>query len=240
VGAELSGAAWSGQLRTAQRALDLDDVAGIYYRQFGKRLVECSHDDRRLDVTNAGVRDDFCVKHTAVAMNSGLQVRRTRWPWRVRSSATRATISTCSARCLRTRVEWAALKSGDPLASAAADFYVAGELIATAEWDGALTYLDGARRNIEDELRTENEAALAMYGQLHLKSGLAAARAGDADTADSHLAEAGELATRVTPGSDHYRLAFDADSVNIWSVGLAVERQAGTEAVKRADGLRFS
>jgi hypothetical protein len=138
------------------------------------------------------------------------------------------------------RVEWAALQSGDPLASAAADFYVAGELIATAEWNGALTYLDGARRNIEDELRSESEAALAMYGQLHLKSGLAAARAGDADTADAHLAEARELATRVTPGSDHYRLAFDADSVNIWSVGLAVERQDGTEAVKRADGLRFS
>ncbi|GAA1029790.1 MULTISPECIES: ATP-grasp ribosomal peptide maturase [Amycolatopsis] len=32
-GAELSGATWSGQLRTAQRTLDLDDVAGIYYRR---------------------------------------------------------------------------------------------------------------------------------------------------------------------------------------------------------------
>jgi transcriptional regulator with XRE-family HTH domain len=138
------------------------------------------------------------------------------------------------------RVEWAALKSGDPLASAAADFYVAGELIATAEWNGALTYLDQARATIEDELRNGDEAALAMYGQLHLKSGLAAARAGDADTSDAHLAEARELATQVTAGSDYYRLAFDTDSVNIWSVGLAVERQDGTEAVKRADGLHFS
>jgi transcriptional regulator with XRE-family HTH domain len=138
------------------------------------------------------------------------------------------------------RVEWAASKSGDPLASAAADFYVAGELIATAEWNGALDYLEVARHNIEDELRTGDEAALAMYGQLHLKSGLAAARAGDADAADDHLAEARELAEHVNPGSDHYRLAFDTDSVNIWSVGLAVERQDGTEAVKRADGLRFS
>ncbi|SEF38117.1 Transcriptional regulator, contains XRE-family HTH domain [Amycolatopsis pretoriensis] len=138
------------------------------------------------------------------------------------------------------RVEWAASRSADPLASAAADFYVAGELIANAEWAGALTYLETARRNIEDELRGDGEAALAMYGQLHLKSGLAAARAGDGAMADDHLLEARQLARRVKKGSDHYRLAFDADSVNIWSVGLAVERQDGTEAVKRADGLRFS
>jgi transcriptional regulator with XRE-family HTH domain len=138
------------------------------------------------------------------------------------------------------RVEWAARQSGDPLAVAAADFYVAGELIVNAEWRGALSYLDQARHGIEDELRADNEAALAMYGVLHLKSGLAAARAGDADAVDAHLAEAHDLAQRVTPGSDHYRLAFDIDSVNIWSVGLAVERQDGTEAIKRADGLRFN
>ena len=35
------------------------------------------------------------------------------------------------------RVEWAAKRSGDQLAVAAADFYRAGELITTAEWRGA-------------------------------------------------------------------------------------------------------
>ena len=138
------------------------------------------------------------------------------------------------------RVEWAASRSGDPLASAAADFYVGGELIATAEWNGALSYLERARERIKDELRSGNEAAFAMYGQLHLKSGLAAARSGDASSSDDHLAEARRLASKVSRGSDHYRLAFDLDSVKIWSVGLAVEREDGTEAIKRADGLRFS
>jgi len=137
------------------------------------------------------------------------------------------------------RIVWAAEKSGDPLAAAAADFYVAGELIAAAEWSGALKYLDEARRRIESETRSGNEAAISMHGVLHLKSGLAAARAGDATGSDSHLDEARDAARRVMPGSDHYRLAFDADSVAIWSVGLAVERLDGTEAVKRADGLRF-
>lgn len=135
------------------------------------------------------------------------------------------------------RVEWAARGSGDPLAVAAGDFYRAGELIATAEWRGALGFLDGARDRIADHLHGNNEAAVAMHGVLHLKSGLAAARAGDAATSDAHLAEARQAARHVTAGSDHYRLAFDADSVNIWSVGLAVERRDGTAAVKRAKSI---
>ena len=136
------------------------------------------------------------------------------------------------------RVEWAAALSGDPLAMAAADFYRAGELIATAEWRGALDYLDTARDVIADRLRAQNdEAALAMHGVLHLKSGLAAARAGDGDLSDEHLAEAQQAAQYVTRGSDYYRLAFDVDSVNIWAVGLAVERRDGTEAVKRAASI---
>ncbi|PRX50483.1 transcriptional regulator with XRE-family HTH domain [Prauserella shujinwangii] len=132
------------------------------------------------------------------------------------------------------RIEWAAGQSNDPLAMAAGDFYRAGELIAAAEWTGALTFLEQARGRITGLLRRVDEAAVAMHGVLHLKSGLAAARAGDAPASDAHLAEAADAARHVTPGSDHYRLAFDADSVRIWSVGLAVERRDGTEAVKRA------
>lgn len=135
------------------------------------------------------------------------------------------------------RVEWAAAHSGDQLAMAAADFYRAGELIATAEWRGALDYLDTARAAIADRLRTQDEAALAMHGVLHMKSGLAAARAGEADLSDAHLSEAQHAARYVTRGSDYYRLAFDADSANIWAVGLAVERRDGTEAVKRAASI---
>ena len=135
------------------------------------------------------------------------------------------------------RVEWAAANSADPLAVAAAAFYRAGELIATTEWRGALTYLDTARARFVDRVSEGDEAALAMHGVLHLKSGLAAARAGDTVTSDDHLSEAREAARHVSRGSDHYRLAFDVDSVNIWAVGLAVERLDGVEAVKRASTI---
>jgi transcriptional regulator with XRE-family HTH domain len=112
---------------------------------------------------------------------------------------------------------------------------------ATAEWRGALAFLDGARDRIVDHVRGGDEAAVAMHGVLHLKSGLAAARAGDAATSDAHLTEARHATRHVTAGSDHYRLAFDTDSVNIWSVGLAVERRDGTAAVERAEAItRFA
>jgi hypothetical protein len=79
-----------------------------------------------------------------------------------------------------------------------------------------------------------------MTGVLHLKSGLAAARAGDADASDAYLAEARQAARHVTPGSDHYRLAFDTDSVDIWAVGMAVERLDGAEAIRRAERVHPS
>lgn len=135
------------------------------------------------------------------------------------------------------RVEWAARGSEDEVAIAAGDFYRAGELIAIAEWDAALSFLDDARERILIKARRGDEGATAMIGALHLKSGLAAARAGSAALSDDHLAEAGAAAVHVRAGSDHQRLAFDTDNVNIWSVGLAVEQQDGAQAITRAKSM---
>jgi transcriptional regulator with XRE-family HTH domain len=137
------------------------------------------------------------------------------------------------------RIEWASRESGDPLAMAAADWYQAGELITVADWGPALAFLDGARERIAPLVAEGGKAAVGMHGILHLKSGLAAARSGDADTSDAHLHEAREAAKR-TGERDDYRLAFGPTNVAIWSVGLAVERRDGTEAVKRARGMQFA
>ncbi|HXV92804.1 MAG TPA: helix-turn-helix domain-containing protein [Pseudonocardia sp.] len=133
------------------------------------------------------------------------------------------------------RIEWAAARSGDELAVAAGAFFRAGELIVTNESRAALDYLDRARSQIEHRL--DDEAGRSMYGQLHLKSGLAAARAGDGATVDSHLAEAKDLASRVGEFRNDYELCFNVHNVRIWSVGLAVELMEGTKAVERAQGM---
>lgn len=137
------------------------------------------------------------------------------------------------------RYEWAAERSGDQLAVLVGHYRRAGELIAAADWDVAARFLESSRAIIEDQVDGEDPATLSVWGNLHLKSGLAAARAGRRQQADQHLAEARETAERIGTDRDDYRLFFGPTNVGIWSVGLAVEALDGTEAVKRADGVHF-
>ena len=132
------------------------------------------------------------------------------------------------------RYEWASAQSGDELAVLAGDYQRAGEMIGTADWDLALRFLEHSRSRVESETRRDDPVVLSMWGNLHLKSGLAAARAGKRDVADGHLNEARETAARIGHDRDDYRLCFGPTNVNIWSVGLAVEILDGTEAVKRS------
>ncbi|MGH3889784.1 MAG: helix-turn-helix domain-containing protein [Pseudonocardiaceae bacterium] len=133
------------------------------------------------------------------------------------------------------RYEWAAAHSGDELAVLVGDYQRAGEMIGTADWSSALRFLEKSRSRLEPELGTSNPVVLSVWGSLHLKSGLAAARAGNRDLADAHLGEAKETAQRVGADRDDYRLCFGPTNVNIWSVGLAVEMLDGTEAIKRSE-----
>jgi hypothetical protein len=107
-------------------------------------------------------------------------------------------------------------------------------MIGTADWASALRFLENSRSSIEPDIGKNNPVTLSVWGNLHLKSGLAAARAGNRDLADAHLAEAEETARCIGQDRDDYRLCFGPTNVNIWSVALAVEMLDGTEAVKRA------
>ncbi|MCP2168363.1 transcriptional regulator [Goodfellowiella coeruleoviolacea] len=137
------------------------------------------------------------------------------------------------------RYVWAAGRSGDELAVLVGDYQRAGEMIAVADWTAAQRFLEKSRSVIEPRLGKASSDTLQVSGSLHLKSGLAAARAGDLDTADAHLAEARETAERIGSDGDAYRLAFGPTNVNIWAVALAVEANNGTEAVQRAADFRI-
>jgi transcriptional regulator with XRE-family HTH domain len=138
------------------------------------------------------------------------------------------------------RYIWAAERSGDHLAVLVGAWLRAGEMICAADWTTALPYLDAQRRTIADEAeRGTDPATLAVWGMLHLKSALAAARAGHRDTADTFLAEARQTAARIGVDRDDYRLCFGPTNVAIWSVALAVEGCDGTTAVSRADNIHL-
>lgn len=135
------------------------------------------------------------------------------------------------------RYEWAAERSGDELAVLVGHYQRAGEMIGAADWGSALRLLEHSRARIADRIRDSDAPAIAVWGNLHLKSGLAAARSGDLTTADDHWNEANDAAKRLGTDRDDYRLCFGPTNVNIWSVGLAVEALDGTEAVKRTKGF---
>jgi transcriptional regulator with XRE-family HTH domain len=135
------------------------------------------------------------------------------------------------------RYEWAAARSGDELAVLVGDYRRAGELISLADWAAAQRLLERSRARLEPGLGRADAPTLSTWGNLHLKSALAAARAGDQSTSDAHLAEARETAARIGADRDDYRLCFGPTNVAIWAVGLAVEAGDSTEAVKRAEGF---
>ncbi|MEU5846187.1 helix-turn-helix domain-containing protein [Saccharopolyspora shandongensis] len=137
------------------------------------------------------------------------------------------------------RYEWAAERSGDELAVLVGHYQRAGEMIGAADWDSALRLLEQSRARIEDRVRGDDAPAIAVWGNLHLKSGLAAARSGSLASADAHWREAQEAAQRLGVDRDDYRLCFGPTNVNIWSVGLAVEALDGTEAVKRSERFQI-
>ncbi|UFS94134.1 helix-turn-helix domain-containing protein [Nocardia huaxiensis] len=134
------------------------------------------------------------------------------------------------------RMTWAAGESGEPLWIAAAQFHRATLLTNGGDWKTALAFLERCRSQIEQRLGIGDEQDLIAWGGLHLQSGLAAARAGSRDLADTHLAEAVETARRIGHDRDEI-LVFGPTNVGIWSVALAVEAMDGAEALQRADSL---
>lgn len=136
------------------------------------------------------------------------------------------------------RMAWAAARSGSRLWMACAQFHRASVLTSAGDWNTAADYLDQCRHDLEPKVAGTDPESLISWGTLHLQSGLAAARSGNRDSADAHLAEAQSTAARVGSRDFHDPVMnFGRANTEIWSVGLAVEMLDGTEAIKRGEKL---
>ncbi len=134
------------------------------------------------------------------------------------------------------RLAWAASEADDYLWIATSQFHRAAILTSGGNWTAALVFLERCRASVEPRLSAGHRRDLTAWGGLHLQSGLAAARSGRRDLADSHLAEAHQTAIRVGDDNDPI-LSFGPTNVGIWAVALAVEGLDGTEALNRSNGL---
>jgi transcriptional regulator with XRE-family HTH domain len=113
----------------------------------------------------------------------------------------------------------AAADTGDELAMAAAAYVRAETFFATGAWEAGRRMLERAGTTLPGR---DSPAELAVYGSLHMRAAILAARGDDRASARAHLDEADEVAHRVPEGI--YRgTAFGPSSVRIHRLSLAVD-----------------
>jgi transcriptional regulator with XRE-family HTH domain len=134
------------------------------------------------------------------------------------------------------RVCWAAQQAGDELLEGAATWLRAGSFLATGGYPEAQAILTRAHDQLAPSLGHADDRTWSVYGSLHLKQAIVAARAGNTQRAWAHITEATEAAARVAD-NNYYQLAFGPTNVGIHEVAVAVELGDGTEAIRRAQGV---
>ncbi len=123
---------------------------------------------------------------------------------------------------------------GDPALTGFVSMQHAGTLIRLGARRRATAVLGAALVDLEpvaDPTAADNGPAQAA-GMLHLASAQLSARQGRSGDADTHLAQAAELASATGECND---LNYHFDSVNVaaWSVSIGVELQRGPDAAER-------
>jgi transcriptional regulator with XRE-family HTH domain len=128
-----------------------------------------------------------------------------------------------------------AQQAGDLASVAAAGFRVANALLSMGRPGQALDL----NMSLADRLQPEGqtEGLRALYGHVVLQAAMAAAALGDQGRTDELIGEARDVARFVTPGSNHYRLAFEPVNVTLHEVGALVVLGENGRAVEVADAI---
>lgn len=129
-------------------------------------------------------------------------------------------------------IRWAAGRSGDSVLVGVAAYVRAEAFFANHRPAAGLRALDEACGPLVDDGSRE---ALAIYGSLHMRAGVLAARAGLLEAAASHLVEAREVGRHIRDAV--YRgTAFGPSSVRIHEVAAAAEAGDSKAVLHKAAG----
>lgn len=133
------------------------------------------------------------------------------------------------------RMGWTAAHSNDPLAEAVRCHQRSLEHMRAGHYDNAEQLTRAAFANAESA--PDSTEKTAVIGQTHLGAAISAARAGDGDASDEHLALAGEAAGQVGEVPRVFWLSFGPTNVAVHRVSALVERNLFDRAASVADGL---
>lgn len=128
-----------------------------------------------------------------------------------------------------------ACRQGDPGMIGLARWSWAGKLMLLAARGRASRVLTAGIDELGSSarLRTEDTLPAEMLGMMHLASAQCAARGNQHDDAQAHLAEAGEIATRIGERNG-LRMHFGPTNVAAWRLGIGVELGEGGRAYELA------
>ncbi len=133
------------------------------------------------------------------------------------------------------RAAWAAQRSGDELMPAIAHWMRVWDMWATADWDDAVSLSDKALRDVEPLYRGGDPLAVRVWGTLHLRAAVSAARGGRENEARHRIGqarEAAERAARNPPQFDRHSLTFSAGNVALHAVSVELEMSNQDEALR--------
>ncbi|MEV8057259.1 helix-turn-helix transcriptional regulator [Streptomyces antimycoticus] len=125
-------------------------------------------------------------------------------------------------------MRWAAPYTDDPLLDANVAYVRTETFFAARAFTPGLRALEAALDRVPT---SDEEAAMAARGALHMRAAVIAGRAGLVTAADQHLAEARRLADAV-PENVYQGTAFGPNSVRVHEVSVAVS--LGGDHVRRA------
>ncbi|MFJ4585338.1 helix-turn-helix domain-containing protein [Streptomyces echinatus] len=134
------------------------------------------------------------------------------------------------------RAAWSARLSGDPVMPALADWMRVWDMWATADWDDSLSLSDKALGGIQDDYDRGDPLAVRMWGSLHLRAAVSAARAGRPAESEDRIAHARAAAERMTnhqgpPVYDRHSVTFSPGNVQIHAISVALEYGDQTRAL---------
>jgi hypothetical protein len=123
------------------------------------------------------------------------------------------------------RIEWASRQSGDPLRIARTQWSRGASLLGVAAYDQGLALMERTRSQLggDGDVDPMDTPARSVYGSLHLRSAVLAARAGRRQESDAHLSEARRIAATVDEGINYYGMEFGPANVGLHEVSAAID-----------------
>ncbi|MEB3368437.1 helix-turn-helix domain-containing protein [Saccharopolyspora mangrovi] len=121
--------------------------------------------------------------------------------------------------------------TGDPLRKAVSAWHRSSGLLQAGHYSAGARLLGRTLDGIAGQRRPR---ALGVRAQLHLRSAVLAARAGDGERADDHVRSARELVEAGADPTPYYNTDASELNVDVHWCAVPVERYDATEAVTRA------